>query len=474
MSGLYHTLGVGAESLFTTRQGVDTAGHNIANAQTEGFSRQRVNVGQRDPSHVRNVIIGNGVFVKNISRAHDRYLEKHLNETTQQFGQSESYFQELSNIEDVFSPELNASIADEMSDFFNRLRDLSNLPEDLTARTAVREKASSLADAFLRVDYALRLAQSDVNDRIVGETSEINKLLDGIASLNVNIQNLEAGDQQEANDLRDQQDRMVRQLSEKMEVNYYRGDMGMIVLRGPAETLLVDRGHSASVEAIVKPDTPNHWDLVVVDDQGRQIRRISEPNSGGHLRALFDVRDQVIGHLLSQNNELAFSLANEVNRVHRRGFGLNSYKNSTGRDFFTLDGGIGDAARSIRVSDHILRSTDAISAASSPDAPGDNVVVNNIIRLENSKVLSEENATFNDFYANYVGVFGLEVVRARNTKEANGLLLNDLKSRREAISGVSMDEEATNLLKWQANFTASSRVITTVDEMLETVLGLKR
>ena len=263
MSGLYHTLNVGAESLFATRQGVDTAGHNIANAQTEGFSRQRVSLGQRQPSEVRSVIIGNGVFVKNISRAHDRFLEKHLNETIQDHGQSEAFYAELSNIEDIFSPELDASVSDEMSSFFNRLRDMSNFPEDLTVRAAVREKASSLSDAFLRVDSSLRAAQRDVNDRIEGETREINNLLRGIAGLNINIQNLEAGDDREANDLRDQQDKMIRELSKKMEVHYYRGDMGMVVLRGPAETLLVDRAHSATVEATLKEGTPNYWNLLV-------------------------------------------------------------------------------------------------------------------------------------------------------------------------------------------------------------------
>ena len=474
MAGLYHSLNVGAESLFASRQGVDTAGHNIANAQTEGYSRQRLNLATRIPSETHSVIIGNGAYVKNIARAHDKFLESHLNETSQDLGQTESYYSELNKLEDIFSPELNASVADEISGFFTRLRELSNFPEDLTIRTAVREKAGGLSAAFLRVDNSLRSAQSDVNDKIRGETDEINDLLDSIAKLNINIQNLEAGDDREANDLRDKQDAMLRELSGKMETHYYRGDMGMIVVRGPAETLLVDRGGNAHVKAKLKGGSVDHWDLVVIDSQGREVRNVSEHNETGKLRALFDVRDKVIPDLLKNNNELAFTLAQNVNRVHRTGFGLNAYKESVGRDFFAIDQNVDFAARSFGVTDQIMQSTDAISAGASPDAPGDNIVVNNMIRLENEKLLSNGNATFNDHYANYVGMFGLEVVRAKHTKEADELLLNDLVGRKQAISGVSMDEEAMSLLKWQANFTASSRVITTVDEMMETVLGLKR
>ena len=101
-------------------------------------------------------------------------------------------------------------------------------------------------------------------------------------------------------------------------------------------------------------------------------------------------------------------------------------------------------------------------------------MLNELIRLQGKKLLSDNNATFTDYYANYVGVFGLEVLRAQHSREADQILLADLQSRKESISGVSLDEEAMNLLRWQANFTASSRVISVVDEMLETVLGLKR
>ncbi len=479
MAGLYHTLNVGAEALFATRQGVDTAGHNIANAQTEGFSRQRVELAQRDPSETRGVLIGNGVFVKTITRAHDQFIEKHLNETHQLSGRSTAYFDELKGIEDIYNPELTSTVADGITNFFNRVRELANFPDELTARTGVRESALSLAQSFHRVDSALKATQIDLNNKIKGEVDLLNTAIDNIAQLNVSIREMEAGEEKNANDLRDQQDRLVSQVAKSVGINYYRDEYGMLVLRGPDETLLVERGNCAHFEAQVNPDRSEtshgrFYDIGVVPLNSSLSRDATQWNTGGKLKAYFDVRDTVLEGLINQNNELASTLAYSVNAIHRQGFGLNNFKTSTGRDLFTISEDPRMAAETFELSNAILRSTDAISAAITPDAPADNVNLNDILRLENTKFMAGGNASFNDYYANMVGALGLEVVRAKNSHEADKLLLDDITSRKEAVSGVSMDEEATNLLKWQANFTASSRVITAIDEMLETVLNMKR
>lgn len=107
-------------------------------------------------------------------------------------------------------------------------------------------------------------------------------------------------------------------------------------------------------------------------------------------------------------------------------------------------------------------------------APGDNVNINRIIKLKDSKLFGDQKITFNEYYSSFAGSLGLDVVRAGHVDEINKVMLEDLNRRREAVSGVSLDEEATNMIKWQACFTASSKVITTCDEMLETVLSLKR
>lgn len=474
MGGLFHTLNIGAESLFASRQGVDTAGHNIANAQTEGFSRQRVELEARAPSETRGVLIGNGVFVKNITRAHDQFLEKQINDAHQSNGQSQARFDAMKALEGIYSPELNNTLSNELDHFFSSLHDLSNFPDELTVRAAVRENAQNVVASFKHIDGSLKTARTELNDRIAGEVSEASGLLDQIARLNVAIKAAQTTDNKDVNDLMDQQDKMLRELTQKLDINYYRGDQGLVVVRGPRETILVERGTAARLDVRKIPDDGNMYDLVVEGGASTEPVIVTKANKSGRIAGMMEVRDKVIPGLLSRNDEMAYSLASSINDAHREGFGLKSYKDTTGRDFFSIGGEAAGSAMNISIDDRIIESTDAISAAVSPNAPGDNVIVNNMLRVQERKTMDDGRATLQDYYANYVGVFGLDLVRTEQVKDADDTLVKNLHARRDSVSGVSMDEEATNLLKWQANFTASSKVITTIDEMIETVLSMKR
>lgn len=469
MAGLFHTLNIGSESLFASRQGVDTAGHNIANAQTEGFSRQRVNLETRAPSETRGVVIGNGVFVKNITRAHDQFLEKQINDTNQESGQSTARFDAMKPLEAIYSPELGNNISSEMDKFFNSLQDLANFPEELPVRTSVKENAQSLINAFKHVDESLKIQRDDINKRVAGEVIEASTMIQDIGRLNIAIRAAETSSSKEVPDLLDQQDKILRDLTQKMDISYYRGDGGMVTVRGPSETLLVDRG------TVAKLDVQSNgalYDVVVLDGAAFKPTVVTHSNKKGRIAGLIEVRDTVIPNLLASNNKMASAFAQSINQVHREGFGLKEYKESTGRDFFTVSSDPNTAAETLEMDNKIQESANAISVAASPNAPGDNILANSMLRLKEQKIMGD--ATINDYYANYVGVFGLDLVRSQQTKEADDTLIRNLSSRRDSVSGVSMDEEATNLLKWQANFTASSKVITTVDEMLETVLQMKR
>ncbi|MCX6131077.1 MAG: flagellar hook-associated protein FlgK [Proteobacteria bacterium] len=396
MSGLFHTLNIGAESLYASRQGVDTAGHNIANAQTEGFSRQRANLEQRIPTESRGVVIGNGVFVKNITRAHDKFLEKQINETNQNLGQSDARFEAMKPLEGIYSPELNSTLSSELDRFFNSLQDLSNFPEELPIRTAVRENAQNLVDAFHRIDSSLKTQREDVNSRIQGEVAEVSTLLKEIAKLNIAIKTAETTSNPEVSDLLDQQDKMLRDLTKRVDVNYYRGELGMVVVRGPQETLLVDRGFPARFDVVKKADGSKMFDVIVEDGSVHHPTTVTDIMKRGRLSGLIDVRDKVIPTMLEHNNEMARTIADQLNSIHQQGFGLKDFKETTGRNFFDLGLDRATAAENIRLDGIIVESTDAISVASSPNAPGDNVLANQMLRLKEKKIMGEAQSTFQD------------------------------------------------------------------------------
>ncbi len=474
MAGLFHTLNIGSEALFAARQGVDTAGHNIANAQVEGYSRQRVNITQRHPLDTRGILIGNGVYIKDISRSHDKFIEGQLTKAFQNAGRNSARAEALHAVEGVFSPSLAASVSDEVTKFFNSLETLSNFPADYTVRTSVVESGKDLSAAFRRVDTDLKAGRHSLNERIGQMLGRVTEDLQQIADLNVKIQTTEAGQSQQANDLRDQRDRLVRDISKDLEVKYYEDEYGMLCIRGPSQVTLVDGGHASKLGVQRNNDNDGLFDVMITDWEGKVTRNVTGKSDGGALEAMLQVRDVDIPGLVEKNNTMAYTLGNEFNRVHRQGYGLKEYEEKSGRDFFSVTEDLNSAAANFDISRGILESNDAIAAALSPVAPGDNLNLNSLIELRDAKIFTDEGVTLNEFYANYAGGLGLDVVRSDHMAEVSDLLVNDLNNRREAVSGVSLDEEATNMMKWQANFTASSKVITTIDEMLDTVLSLKR
>ena len=474
MPGLFHSLGIGSESLFTNRQGVDTTAHNIANAQTEGYSRQNVHITQRDPLKSRGQVIGNGVYVGSIKRSHDKFIEKQLNNHHSSKGQSNEIYNALQEFELIFSPEMSATISQEISEFFSSLQIASNMPDDLTARTVVTDKARNVIAAFRNVDKELRLSRNSLNETVFHETEELSNITRQIASLNIRINELEVTQTSQANDLHDQRDALVSDLASKFNISYYLDKEGLMVVRGPGESLLVERGLHASFDAVRSPENDAMYDIVVSDFDGDAQRNITKHINSGSLSGIMFVRDDVAKGLIDDTNKLAQSFATEFNSVHRQGFGLNDYRESVGRDFFKPIENLDTAAMDINLTDLIANSTDAVSFGSSPNAVGDNVNANNMLRLRDRRVLDDGNASFVEFYANYVGVLGTDAVRAKHQSETDNVIFADIKARKEGVSGVSLDEEAAEMIKWQTAFTASSKVITTVDEMLETVLGLKR
>ncbi len=473
-AGLFHTLNVGSEALFANRQGVDTASHNIANAQVEGFSRQRVNLSARQPSLTRGVLIGNGTMIQDITRAHDQHLEKQINRSNQLMGNLSARRDSLKGIEGIFSPELAASVTDEMGNFFSAVQSLSSSPEDLPVRTALRETAKNLGSSFKRVDEALRVNRQDIDARIYQEIQTVNDALTGIANLNVQIVDSEVTPGSQANDLRDQRDLLLRTLTSKLDINYFYDKEGALAIKGPNQVTLVDRGFAATLHGRGNTLNEGLADIVVANWEGQHNIDVTSHNEGGTLSGLIYVRDKIIPGTILQNNQMADTLAKSVNEFHRDGFGLGEFSEQKGRNFFAESVDLDRAARDFNISDDILESVDAISIASSAMAPGDNVLGNEISRLKNAKIMDRGRASLTDFYANYVGELGLEIQRSDHLAQAQGIVVADLNAQREAVSGVSLDEEAVSLLKWQTAFRASSKVITTVDEMLDTVLNLKR
>lgn len=471
--GIFHIMNMGNEALMNSRVGVDVTGHNIASAHIPGYSRQRVNMVNRDPLTAGNLVMGNGATVENISRVHDRYLENQIRKETQTQSEKSSMQVGLERLEGLFNPELTSTIRDRFNGFFNSMRELCNYPEEPSVRTNVLESAKNLTASINTTYNQVTQIQRDINDEITSEVSTLNQKLDEVANLNQRILELKVGNSN-ANDLMDRRDVVVKEIAGLIDVTSYESGPGNLALRGPHQELLLDGVHPGKFQLgkFAQGENPR-IEFRALDNEGTVD--ITDHITTGKLGGLVKVRDGYGDSLKRELNAMAQTFGDSFNAVHRQGFGAKNYSEIKGRDFFEgLNVPNGSPAALISVSADIQADPFAIAAAMMPNSPGDNVIANDMLKLQYAHIADEGRSTIADAYDRFVGKLGVDALRTKEDLNASNIVQSQLQSQKESVSGVSLDEEASNLLKYQQLFQASSRVITTADELMKTVLELKR
>ncbi|MCB0384181.1 MAG: flagellar hook-associated protein FlgK, partial [Bdellovibrionales bacterium] len=190
----------------------------------------------------------------------------------------------------------------------------------------------------------------------------------------------------------------------------------------------------------------------------------------GKLGGLLDVRDKVANGLLDHMDNMAYTLAIEVNKIHTQGF---DRYNDKGQGFFVIPDNVRNASQTLQVNQSVLNDVGRIVAGASVNAPGDNRIANILSSLQYKPVFDGANS-FDNYYNSIVGEIGVESSRANSEHESQKNIVKQLENIRESISGVSLDEETAKMIEFQKNFDASARLIRTADEMMDTVLNLKR
>jgi flagellar hook-associated protein 1 FlgK len=292
---------------------------------------------------------------------------------------------------------------------------------------------------------------------LVNMTAEINRLCKETASLNEQIKSMELGGVK-ANDLRDARDLLVDQLSEYIDVNTIEQPNGGMTVFIGAMALVDGPDHLEISPRVINRDGKLEHELVW---KGTDVK-IS--NLNGQLKGLIESRDKIIPSYMEELDLLARTIIEEVNAIHRSGYGLNG---TTGVNFFdtTLL-----TAAGIRINPD-LASDPARIAASLSGEEGDNRIALAINDLRDRAVMVNGSTTINDYYNGFVGQLGMEAREARSFTENYELLLNQTENSRQAVQGVSLDEETANMIRYQHAYDAAARVITTIDEALDTVIS---
>lgn len=473
MSKISAMMDIGKRSMMNSQTALQTVSHNIANKTTEGYSRQRVDLQTAPPVGSGNLRYGMGARAADVGRVNNPYLEKQLLAEGSELGYAEARANALSRVEEVYNEQINRGLNKYVGDFFNAFRELAASPENLASRTLVKETAINLTKDFKRVSNQLKEITGDLNAQMKSNVATINEITEEIATLNKKVQSVEISGAK-ANDERDRRDLLLKKLAEKINIKWSEGDHGLVTVTAANSALLVSGHDHAELVAKEMPNLQNR--------KGEELRiffKLKEdlPMSdmtpqikGGSLGALLEVRDRVVSDLLNDIDEMAFEFKNEVNAIHKQGF--NRY-NHPGDDFFVVDNQF-DAADRIEVNERVRADVGQIATAAAPNSPGDNRIANVMANLQYKNVMRGGSSTVDQFYNGMVGKVGVASDQAGNRLDSQKGIVTQLNNLRESVSGVSLDEETTKMIEFQKTFDASARMIRTADEMLETVLNIKR
>jgi flagellar hook-associated protein 1 FlgK len=465
----------GKSALFANKAALATTGHNIANVNTEGYTRQRVELTAADPhAAIGKSTTGTGVRIDQVIRINDEYLDRQIFNEQKYLGAYEERDYALSQVEAIFNETQNEGLNRLVSNFFNEFRKLGNQPENESMRLTVRESSTQLISDFKRIHRTLKDIQKNLDSRIESDINHANDLIKRVSHLNTEIRRMEMSGGQ-SGDLRDKRDLAVKQLSNMLgtsvstnehgEYNVGMGGVGVLVSgpkftqfktefsKGNYETGKPENSVSILIENLLPPDVTHRF------------------GETGRVGGLVDARDNVIGGILNRMDQLAYSFATKINQVHRQGYGLDG---GTGRNFFEEPTKIENASDNLELADEIKEDVSAIAAAITPNAPGDNRLVQRLTALQFERNMAGGKSTFDDFYNATVADMATIHQKNKLNFQHQKSVMSQLEKFRESVSGVSIDEETTNLIQFQHAFDAAAKVIKVADEMLDTVLSLRR
>ncbi len=325
-------LQIGLSGLLAFQRGLSTTANNVANASTEGYSRQRVDLASRTPQGFGYGYVGTGVEVASVRRIFDQFGINQLRTSSSSLGQLDAFSSFANQLDDLLGNP-NAGIASGMQSFFNAWQDVSNDPASLPARQLLLAQAQSLADRFSSTDSRLNDIERDLNGRIRSTITEINSLATTIARYNDDIVKATAGLGQPPNDLLDQRDQALEKLSALTNMTVLDEPDGSVnVFIGSGQAIVL-RSQVLGLEAGLNEFDPSRLDVIYRGGGGSSQLVTSALSDGGKLGGLLQARTELLDPARNALGQVATALALSVNAQHREGMDLTG---ALGADLFTL------------------------------------------------------------------------------------------------------------------------------------------
>ncbi len=467
MSGVRNLLNIAKSALFASQASVNVASHNIANQSTEGYRKQEANLATRSGVKLLHHVYGEGVNITSIRQRQTIFADRRIYQENTRLGEWSGRTRIMEQIESIFTGIGESDLNAKINDFFNAWEDLTNDPASLEFRTQLVQSTQSLTGKFHDVDSGLQSIRENLNAEISGKVITANELLHKIHELNDKIAALEYTGVN-ANDLRDQRDRFIRELTGLMDIETHNREHGRVEIIHEGITILNrDNVFELSTRGVSR-DGRETTEVYVGDTK-------VHPTTG-EISGLLTVQNEVLAKYQDEMDELAEGIVTRVNSNHELGFDL--YGN-VGSHFFD-PGKV--TARNIKISDKIVEDMKKIAAASgthdwaagvhTSNGIGDNENAKRIAELRYVRAMKKNSATFNEVYNAFYADVGFDTQEAKRNQQNHQVLIDQLDNYRDSMVGVSLDEELADIQKFQHSYAAASKLVRMADEMMRTLVNM--
>jgi len=584
MSSLGMVLNIATTALAAQQYGMDVTAHNIANVNTEGYSRQSPTLEPKQALLYQGMLLGRGVETEQVTRSVDQFVENKLMQEKSSMLSSQEMEKYMQVMEGIFSENSGTSISSMLSDYWNLWNDISNNPSGSSERTALYEHSVLMSNQFKSLGSDLTQIQIDITNAVTVGVERINQITSEIAQINVKIIGMEANSV--ANDLRDKRNVLVSELNEYLDIKAFEQSNHSLTIISVSGCTLVQGDGNYELEM-----GGSNGDRVRWQNSAGNYVDITNYITNGKLGGLLDIRDKIISKYKLDLDEMAKEFIWSVNQQHSQGVGLEGFSAGTGtcdvlnsgEELGTLESGLdyyekisdgnfnlwvydsngavvgesakvipidadttlssliidinavdnisasittdgklmidadsgytfafsddtsnvlaalgvntffsGSTAGDISVNSGIVADKNHIAAARIDAATGEFAVGDNDNALAmtdlqytsmdisqwtcdriNGNTKGSVTTTIEDYYHSMVGSIGIVSSSISRDTEFNEMMVNELNTLRNSISAVSLDEEMTNLIKYQHAYQAAAKLITVSDEMLNTLISAR-
>jgi flagellar hook-associated protein 1 FlgK len=450
---LVSLLSIARSALLIHQRAMAVTGNNVANAQTPGYSRQRLEMVEATPLWTPHGTMGRGVDAVTVSRARDIFYDRAFRRESGLLGGASTQGDLLSQLESALGEPGDNGLGAVIDGMFSAFSGLANDPASGTSRMLVRQAATRLVDQFHQTDARIGQLIQDGADRLAGQVEQVNQITHQITALNNQI--LAAGPNGSPT-LEDQRDLLLDQMSSLMSIQ---------VVERPDHTVAVQAGGAFIVDGAQSRDLAMRTSAT----GGPAIGFVTDPGTidpgGGSMKALIDLTNTTLPGYRAQLDQLAQNLVTQTNVIHRSGFTLSG---ATAIDFFDP---AGTTAATIQLSASILASPDAIAAGDMPSG-GDGGMALRLGDLVRVPLAGLGGRSIRDFYVNVAGSIGIAVSDALQQTSIQQALVDNADSQRQQVSGVSVDEEMVQLIAQQQAYGAAARLVTVANDMIQDLLQM--